>query len=80
MARLAAQGIEGGSWEAIRRNITIPRLRALNKYWKSFPPTNELNALVNGYLPPVPKAKTEAKSVKDMIAMFGLTPGKKVSM
>ena len=67
--------------------MTLPRIAALRKYWDEHPPVDLLVASLVGFKPPETKAAQAKKAaavqrttVAEMMRVFGLKPGKRVSM
>lgn len=61
--------------------MTIPRLKAINRYWAMHPPISWLKGAQMGYKAPVvnaPAPATKRASVDALMATFGMAPGRKV--
>ncbi len=46
----------GWTWEYVEDNMTLPRLKTMNAYWKQNPPLHQLVKNFMGYKPPVEQA------------------------
>lgn len=45
----------GMTWEAVREQFDIPRVTAIQEYWKMYPPVHQLVAAYFGYAKASPK-------------------------
>lgn len=66
----------GWTWEQVRQEMTLPRLRTMQRLWARHPPTHILVAGYLGYKPdaddPAPAAKDE--TTQDLGELFQLFP------
>jgi hypothetical protein len=77
--------LTGWTWEYVGRQMTLPRLYEMQRYWERHPPVGDLVAAYLGYKAPVgreseahpanPKAGSYG-SPEELMAMFGASGGK----
>jgi hypothetical protein len=47
----------GWGWDTVEREMTLPRLAALGRYWRRHPPAHLLVAALAGYAAPAEKGE-----------------------
>jgi len=65
----------GWTWDYVETEIDIPRLLALNEYWRQYPPLQVMVAAFMGYKAP-PKASgavNDPAEVQQLFSMFNST-------
>lgn len=58
----------GWTWDYVEEQLDIPRLAALNAYWRNHPPVHYLLAAFVGFKPP---RERTVNSDQELAALFG---------
>ncbi|MDE1145640.1 MAG: hypothetical protein PW843_03335 [Azospirillaceae bacterium] len=59
-----------GAWDAVEQQFTLPRYRALWRYWRRHPPVHLMMAAYLGIKPDEPPPVDEV-GLGDLLAIFG---------
>lgn len=71
----------GWTWEQVRQEMTIPRIKAMQRQWVQQPPMHILVAGYLGYKPdaetgvPAPAKEEKPQDLSELIELFGAAGG-----
>lgn len=66
----------GWTWDQVRNELDVPRLKALNAYWKKQPPVHLLVAAYLGYSPAEESGEVSPdKQALELMSMFPSNQG-----
>jgi hypothetical protein len=65
----------GWTWDYVAENVDLPRLEALNRYWKGHPPVHVMVAAYFGIKPEAEASDPESQDFSALLDMGNFTEG-----